>query len=308
MPASTGYADAVSGPQARIIGYPAKHSRSPLIHGFWLRRYGLPGNYGIAEIAPPDLPAFIASLRHNGLVGGNVTVPHKEAAFRLVDEATDTARALEAVNTLWFEDGKLWGDNTDVRGFLANLDAGAPGWRAQASVATVLGAGGAARAIVHGLLEQGVERVVVVNRTPERAVALADHFERASGSGRVLGTAWSDLSKHLPASGLLVNTTSLGMQGQPPLTIDLAPLRDTAVVTDIVYVPLVTPLLASAAARGLRTVGGLGMLLHQAVPGFTRWFGRTPEVTPALQELVEADILGKDSAGHTDDRLGEGAQ
>ncbi|MGV6871464.1 shikimate dehydrogenase [Pseudochelatococcus sp. B33] len=279
------------GPAACIIGYPVKHSRSPLIHRFWLREYGLPGRYEFAETTPEDLPAFIRALRDNGFAGGNVTIPHKEAAFRLAERLTLTARALEAANTLWFEDGTLCGDNTDVEGFLANLDFGAPEWDARAGVAVVLGAGGAARAIVYGLLRRGVERVVVVNRTPERVEALAHHFGREFGPGRIAAAGWADAQAHLPESGLVVNTTSLGMHGQPPLEIDLGALPETAVVTDAVYVPLVTPLIAAAAARGLRTVDGLGMLLYQAVPGFEHWFGRRPVVTQALRAHIEADIL-----------------
>lgn len=278
-------------PAACIIGYPVGHSRSPLIHNFWLREYGLAGRYAFAETAPDDLPAFIGALRDNGFAGGNVTIPHKEAAFRLAERLTPTAAALGAVNTLWFDGDVLWGDNTDVEGFMANLDAGAPGWDAETRVATVLGAGGAARAIVYGLLDRGVGRVVIVNRTVERAQAIVDHFAPEFGGERVAAAGWPDLSLHLPVSGLVVNTTSLGMHGQPPLDIDLGTLPATAVVTDAVYVPLVTPILHVAAARGLRVVGGLGMLLHQAVPGFERWFGRRPLVTDALRTHIEADIL-----------------
>ncbi len=278
-------------PAACIIGYPVGHSRSPLIHNFWLREYDLPGRYAFAETAPEDLQAFVGALRDNGFTGGNVTIPHKEAAFRLAGRLTATAAALNAVNTLWFDGDVLWGDNTDVEGFLANLDAGAPGWDGETRVATVLGAGGAARAIVYGLLRRGVSRVVIVNRTVERAQAIADHFAPEFGHERVAAAGWADLSAHLPTSGLVVNTTSLGMHGQPPLSIDLGALPATAVVTDAVYVPLVTPILHAAAARGLRTVGGLGMLLHQAVPGFERWFGRRPVVTDALRTYIEADIL-----------------
>lgn len=277
-------------PRACIIGYPVRHSRSPLIHRFWLSEYGLTGDYVRAEISPEDLPRAIHALQDDGFVGGNVTIPHKESVFQLVDEATETARALEAINTLWFADGRLHGDNTDVEGFLANLDTGAPGWDADIRAATVLGAGGAARAIVHALLQRDIDRIVIVNRTADRAEAIAGHFDKTSGRGRIIPAGWNDVSDHLPASGLVVNTTSLGMHGQPPLTIDLAALPRNAVVTDAVYVPLETPLILAAKKRELRTVGGLGMLLHQAVPGFERWFGRRPIVTAALQAKVEADI------------------
>lgn len=277
-------------PTACIIGFPARHSRSPLIHRFWLREHGLAGDYAVAEVSPDAFPAFVRDLSSNGFVGANVTVPHKEAAFALVDEAGETARALGAVNTLWLEDGRLVGDNTDVRGFLANLDAGASGWDRDVRSATVLGAGGAARAIVYGLLTRGIERVVIVNRTVERAQVLADHFGGEFGKARIDAAGWEELPYHLPQSSLLVNTTSLGMHGQPPLDVDAALLPDTALVTDAVYVPLETPLLATARARGLRVVGGLGMLLHQAVPGFARWFGVTPAVSQALYDHVVADL------------------
>lgn len=277
-------------PKACIIGYPAKHSRSPLLHGFWLREYGMAGQYDIAEISPDNLDNFIKGLADNGYVGANVTVPHKEVVYRLVDELTDTARALGAVNTLWFENGKLRGDNTDVEGFLANLDAGAPGWDNHTKTAMVLGAGGAARAIVYGLLKRKIHRIIIVNRTMERAQALAEHFGRSFPGQEIKPVSWADLSTHLPTCDLVVNTTSLGMKGQPSLEIDLSGLPQSALVTDAVYVPLVTPILAAAKAQGLRTVGGLGMLLYQAVPGFEHWFGRRPEVSARLQAMVEADI------------------
>lgn len=283
-------------PVACVIGFPVKHSRSPLIHRFWLQEHGLPGRYELAETTAENFPEFIGSLRDNGYIGGNVTIPHKEAAFQLAQRVTDTARALGAVNTLWFEGDVLCGDNTDVEGFLANLDAAIPGWDADGTTATVLGAGGAARAIVYGLLRRGIERVVIVNRTAERIIALADQMDRAfgyegRGSGRIVSASWGEAAAHLPQTDLLVNTTSLGMRGQPPLELDLGALPATAVVTDAVYVPLETPLLAAAANCGLRTVDGLGMLLHQAVPGFERWYGKRPAVTPALRVLIEADIL-----------------
>lgn len=271
--------------KACVIGHPVKHSRSPLIHGYWLHEYGLDGAYEHAEVAPEDLAAFIAGMRDHGFVGGNVTVPHKEAVLALVDAVTPTVEALGAANTLWFDDGRLCADNTDVAGFLANLDEGAPGWDARTPQAVVLGAGGAARAIVHGLLERGVERVVLVNRTRPRAEALAKLF-----GARVAMAGWDDLASALRHAKLLVNTTSLGMIGQPPLDIDLSTLPVGAVVNDIVYVPLETPLLAAARARGLLAVDGLGMLLHQAVPGFERWFGVRPQVTAGLHSFIAGDI------------------
>lgn len=272
-------------PRACVIGYPIRHSRSPVIHGHWLAELGLPGSYGMVEVHPEGLATFLRGLSGQGYVGCNVTVPHKEAAYRLLDEATDRARTLQAVNTLWLQDGRLHGDNTDVAGFLANLDEDAPGWDGARGTAVVLGAGGAARAVVAALGSRGFERIVVVNRSPGRAQELVRWF---GGGGVAAG--WDDLPAHLPAATLLVNTTSLGMQGQPDLAIDLSPLPPDAVVNDIVYVPLDTGLLRQAHRRGLRTVGGLGMLLHQAVPGFEHWFGRRPRVTPALRARIEADI------------------
>ncbi|RTL99055.1 shikimate dehydrogenase [Ancylobacter aquaticus] len=271
-----------------IIGHPVSHSRSPLIHGYWLARHGIDGAYGVRDVAPGDIDSFLAAFAASGLVGGNVTVPHKEAAFRACATRDSVAQALGAVNTLWLEDGTLNGANTDVHGFLANLDAAVPDWARALGEAVVLGAGGAARAVVYGLLERGVDRVVVANRTRARAEVLRDQF-----GPRVLPIDWRDLGGRLVGCRLLVNTTSLGMKGQPPLDIDLSPLSPDALVTDIVYVPLETPLLKAAKARGLATVDGLGMLLHQAVPGFARWFGVRPEVTAELRALVIADLKAK---------------
>jgi shikimate dehydrogenase len=239
-----------------------------------------------ADRRPPgDLPAFLKSLPSAAFAGGNVTIPHKEAAFRLVDEATPGARRLGAVNTLWLEGGRLHGDNTDGAGFTSHLDEtlGA-GWSGAAGPALVLGAGGAARAVIAGLLDRGVE-VLVANRTPERA-----EEARSLDPARVRALPWSGVEEALGTVGLLVNATSIGMAGKPPLVLDLSRLPPGAAVADIVYVPLETPLLAAARARGLRVVDGLGMLLHQAVPGFARWFGVTPRVTPELRAMVAADV------------------
>jgi shikimate dehydrogenase len=256
-----------------------------MIHGFWLKGFGLEGSYEREDVTPDALEAFLRGLAASGYVGGNVTIPHKEAAFGTVDRRTARAEALGAVNTVWFEDGLLWGDNTDVTGFLANLDDRAPGWDHGLDKAVVLGAGGAAAAIVAGIKERGAKRILVANRTAEKTEALIRRFGSV-----VEAAAWPPSAATFAAAGLLVNTTSLGMDGKPGLDIDLAGLPAQAVVTDAVYVPLETELLANAAARGLRTVDGLGMLLHQAVPGFERWFGRSPVVTPELRALVEADI------------------
>lgn len=267
------------------MGHPVGHSRSPLIHGYWLRALGLPGAYLREDVTPADFPAFVAALRERGYVGGNCTVPHKEAAFRLADVTTDRARAVGAVNTLWFEDGRLCGDNTDGIGFLAHLSASQPGWETVTGTVVILGAGGAARGIVAALLAAGVDRVVIANRTPGRAEDLAQLFGK-----RASACDWTALPTVLPAADLLINTTSLGMQGQPPLDLDIAPLGRDAIVADIVYVPLDTPLLAQARRRGHRTTDGLGMLLHQAVPGFERWFGRRPVVTQELRDIIVRDI------------------
>lgn len=273
-------------PKAFIVGHPIKHSRSPLIHRHWLERYGLAGSYETVDVAPETFAAFLESFGRRGFRGGNVTIPHKEAAFRLCHDVSDRARRLEAVNTLWIENGRIQGDNTDVTGFVASLDeALGSGWDKETGSAVVVGAGGAARAVVAGLLDRGVETVFVANRTLERAQDL-QRLDR----DRVRPLPWAEMGSRLGNARLLVNTTSLGMTGQPALTLDLSPLPDRAVVADIVYVPLETPLLAAARARGLRTVNGLGMLLHQASPGFMRWFGVEPDVTPELRALVSADV------------------
>ncbi|MGA0561994.1 shikimate dehydrogenase [Ancylobacter sp. VNQ12] len=274
--------------RAAIIGHPVAHSRSPLIHGYWLKQHGIDGDYGRLDVAPDEIEAFLGDFPASGLVGANVTVPHKEAAFRAAQERDPVAQALGAVNTLWLENGTLHGANTDVHGFLANLDAAEPEWARALGEAVVLGAGGAARAVVYGLINRGVDRVVVANRTLARAEALRQQF-----GARVLPVYWRDLAGRLDGCRLLVNTTSLGMKGQPPLDVDLSALSPDALVSDIVYVPLETPLLKAAKARGLKTVDGLGMLLHQAVPGFERWFGVRPEVTPELRALAVADLAAK---------------
>lgn len=257
-----------------------------MIHGEWLRQYRIAGSYQRVDVAPPDLPAFIQRLRDGEFAGGNVTVPHKEAVMVLVDEVSDAGRAVGAVNTLWREGNRVLADNSDVPGFLAHLDATVPDWQGRVGTALVLGAGGAARGICYGLKSRGVDRVVVVNRSRERAEELA------AALGRPLETGdWDQRDRLVGQADLIVNATALGMQGKPPLEIDLAALRPGTIVDDIVYAPLKTALLAAAESRGGVPVDGLGMLLHQAVPGFARWFGVTPEVTPALRALIEADIL-----------------
>jgi len=270
-------------PAACLIGWPAAHSRSPLIHHYWLRTLGIEGGYVIEAVPPDEFKDFIFRLSLRGFVGANVTRPHKEQALAL-SKPDARARAVGAANTLWFADGELCSTNTDVEGFINNLDACAQGWDSS-DEALVLGAGGASRAVLFGLLDRGIKRIHLANRTMARAVALADQF-----GARVVPAAWDSLGDLLPRTGLLVNTTSLGMKGQPPLEIDVALLPGEAVVTDLVYVPLDTPLLAAARAHGLKTADGLGMLLHQAVRGFELWFGRRPEVTAELRALVEADL------------------
>jgi shikimate dehydrogenase len=270
-------------PAACLIGWPAAHSRSPLIHHYWLRKLGIEGGYNIEAVPPEEFAEFVLHLSTHGFVGANVTIPHKERALALT-KPDPRARAVGAANTLWYEGGELRSTNTDIEGFINNLDACAPGWDA-ASDALVLGAGGSSRAVVFGLIERGVKRVHLANRTVDRARALAEQF-----GAPVHPVSWDALGDLLPRAELLVNTTSLGMHGQPPLDVDVGRLPPHAVVADLVYVPLRTPLLAAAGARGLKTADGLGMLLHQAVRGFELWFGRRPEVTPELRALVEADL------------------
>jgi len=270
-------------PAACLIGWPAAHSRSPLIHRYWLRTLGIEGGYVIEAVPPDDLRDFVLRLSLRGFVGANVTIPHKEQVLAL-SRPDARAKAVGAANTLWFENGELCSTNTDVEGFIDNLDASAPGWD-KAEEALVLGAGGSARAVVFGLVERGIRTVHLANRTLERAQALAGQF-----GASVQPAGWHKVGELLPRAGLLVNTTSLGMHGQPRLEIDVALLPAGAVVADLVYVPLQTELLAAAEARALKTADGLGMLLHQAVRGFELWFGRRPQVTAELRALVEADL------------------
>jgi shikimate dehydrogenase len=278
----------VTRPVACIIGWPVSHSRSPMIHRYWLRRLGIDGDYVAAPVEPARIDAFLSRFARSGFVGGNVTVPYKEAAFAAVAETDEVASALGAVNTLSLADGRLIGSNTDAYGFLANLDAAAPGWDHAGGTAIVLGAGGAARAVVWSLLQRRLAPVVVVNRTPERAQQLAARL-----GDDVRPAAWSALPGWLPEARILVNATSLGMRGQPPLEIDIDALPAGATASDLVYAPLETQLLRAARRRGLAAVSGLGMLIHQAVPGFEAWFGERPKVTDALYALVAADLEKK---------------
>jgi shikimate dehydrogenase len=272
-------------PAACLIGWPAAHSRSPLIHHYWLRALGISGGYSIEAVPPEGFADFVLHLASRGFVGANVTIPHKERALALTLPDV-RARAIGAANTLWYEGSELRSTNTDVEGFINNLDASAPGWDAT-SDALVVGAGGASRAVVFGLIERGIARLHLANRTFERAQSVADQF-----GPKVQPIAWGEIGEVVSRAGLLVNTTSLGMHRQPALKVDVGLLPQHAVVSDLVYVPLETPLLAAAKARGLRTADGLGMLLHQAVGGFELWFGQRPRVTAELRALVEADLTG----------------
>jgi shikimate dehydrogenase len=273
--------------RACVMGHPVAHSRSPMIHNYWLKTLGIPGVYELKDLLPGEFEPFVTHLAANGYVGGNVTVPHKETAFRLASTRDAAAEAVGAVNVLWLEKGKLAGGNSDTHGFIANLDERAPGWNVRGCRAVVLGAGGAGRSAVYTLRQRGVE-VHLVNRTAARAEELAKRF----GPG-VHTHDWQAVPGLLPQADLMVNCTSLGLAGKAPLEIDLAPLKRGAVVYDVIYVPLETPLLAQARKLGHRTVDGLGMLLQQAGFGFRKWFGGEPKVTPELRAMLEADIVGE---------------
>ncbi len=266
-----------------IIAWPAGHSRSPLIHNYWIKQHNLDAEYRREAVPPEKFTEFVTHLREHGYIGANVTVPHKQAAMAL-SEPDERARAVGAANCLWYEGERLRSTNTDVEGFLANLDASAPGWDRGLETAAVLGAGGGARAVVFALIQREVGRVYVINRTLEHAKALQKKF-----GSRVHVAHWDETTGLLGGAGLLVNTTTLGMVGQPPLEINLR-CPPSLVVADLVYAPLETRLLKLARQRGLRVADGLGMLLHQAVRGFERWFGMRPTVTPELRALVEADL------------------
>jgi shikimate dehydrogenase len=270
-------------PAACVIGWPVEHSRSPLIHNYWLKACGVDGEYRREAVAPDQLRDFLHSLAARGYGGANLIFPHKEAALAW-SAPDDRARAVGAANTLWLDD-ELRATNTDVQGFLDNLDACVPGWDDNGGTAVVLGAGGAARAVVYGLLERDTPQVVVTNRTLRRAQALQEWF-----GSRVRVCAWDERDHWLREAKLVVNATKLGMPGQPDLVLDLARLPADAAVADLVYVPLVTPLLRAAMARGLRTADGLGMLLRQAAPQFQLWFGKKPEITKELRSLLERDL------------------
>ena len=274
--------------KACVIGWPIEHSRSPLIHGHWLKKYGIDGSYAKVPVKPVDVTQFLATLAERGLLGCNVTVPHKEAAYAAAEIKDASAIAVGAANTLWLEGGKLAGANTDTYGFMTHLQRSAPNWQARDGVVSILGAGGAARAIVHGFLQAGVGCVQVFNRSQERAQTLADYF-----GPKVKAFTWSERNERSCQSSVIVNTTTLGMKGQGDPEIDFSQFKADCVAADIVYVPLETAFHKSARAHGLATVDGLGMLLHQAVPGFEKWFGVRPEVTDELRQILLADIEGQ---------------
>ncbi len=271
-------------PLAGVIGHPVAHSRSPKLHGHWLRSYGLSGFYIPMDVVPADLEQVVRTLPKAGFVGANVTVPHKEAALRLADKASDRASVIGAANTLVFRpDGSIHADNTDGYGFLENLKSGAPDWNPKDGPAVVFGAGGAARAVISALADSGVPEILLCNRTRTRA----DHLREEFGQ-RITVVDWVQAGNVIEEAELIVNTTSLGMTGQSELRVPLDGLQPGSVVTDLVYAPLKTRLLAEAEDAGCTTVDGLGMLLHQAVPGFERWFGVKPEVDDAARAAALA--------------------
>ena len=274
-------------PKACVIGWPVEHSRSPLIHRYWLEVYGIAGSYEKIAVEPGALADELKVLIENGYRGCNVTLPHKEAALALADQADDQARAIGAANTLWFEGERVFASNTDAYGFITHLNASAPAWPQGDRPAAVLGAGGAARAVLKALIDAGQSEIRLLNRTRKRAEALARQLE-----GPIVVSDWDARDEGIAGCGLLVNTSTLGMAGAPALEIDLAAMGGQGTVADIVYVPLETPLLRQAKDLGHVAVDGLGMLLHQAVPGFEKWFGQRPQVDEGLRAKIVADLEG----------------
>jgi shikimate dehydrogenase len=273
---------------AGIVGWPVAHSLSPRLHGYWLRKYGIDGTYVPFPVRPELLATALGALPALGLVGVNLTVPHKEKAMAVMDKISPLARRIGAINTVIVDtDGGIFGDNTDAYGFLANVRASLPGWTAAQGPAVVLGAGGAARATVAALIDDGSPEIRLVNRSQSRASHIAANF-----AGPVTVVSWDRRADVLAGARLLVNTTTLGMVHQPPLDMDLSALPDDAVVCDMVYAPLKTDLLATASARGNPVVDGLGMLLHQARPAFAAWFGVHPEVTEDVRAFVLEGLTG----------------
>ncbi|WP_341367752.1 shikimate dehydrogenase [Yoonia sp. BS5-3] len=271
-------------PKAGVIGNPISHSLSPKLHNYWLRRYDLAGSYTALQVAEEDLETTIRSLPGQGFIGANVTLPHKVSVLQLADHITDRATLIGAANTLTFkEDGRIFADNTDGYGFIANLKQGAPGWNPKSGPAAILGAGGAARAIIVALADAGVPEILLSNRTRPKAEAL-----RAEFGARIKVVDWVQAGPMLADAHIVINTTSLGMKGAQEFKVPLDDLQSQTVVTDIVYTPLRTPFLIAAEAIGCKTVDGLGMLLHQGVPGFERWFGMRPEVDDNTRQAVLA--------------------
>lgn len=273
--------------KACVIGWPIAHSRSPAIHGYWLAHYKIDGSYTKRAVPPDTLERFLRSLADEGYAGCNVTIPFKEDVFRLVAARDAAATAIGAANTIWIEDGALHASNTDTYGYMTYLSREAEDWDRRDAPVCILGAGGAARAIVHGFLEAGVGEIRIFNRSPERAEALRRDF-----GPRLKVLPWEDRSRASTEASVLVNTTSLGLKGEGTLAMDFTDFHPDCIVSDIVYVPLETGLIREARRHGLHTVDGLGMLLHQAVPGFEKWFGVRPEVTDDLYDRIAADIEG----------------
>ncbi|MGH1456325.1 MAG: shikimate dehydrogenase [Alphaproteobacteria bacterium] len=264
-----------------VIGHPISHSKSPLIHNYWIQKYGLSGEYKAIDIAPDHLNEGIAALIDDGYTGFNVTVPHKIAIMDLCDELTPIAREIGAVNTVTIKDGKLYGTNTDAYGFAQNIKESATGWAFDHGQAVVLGAGGAANAIMYALLAEGVPEIILTNRSREKAEAL-----RTLSPEKITVVDWDARNDAFDDANLIVNTTALGMTGKPPLAVDISRAPQNALVTDIVYAPLMTDLLVAADKREMQVVTGIGMLLHQARPGFELWNGVLPDVTAEIEELV----------------------
>lgn len=269
-------------PLAAVIGHPIAHSRSPALHGYWLKRYGIAGHYIPMDVAQSDLAAVLRTLPQMGFVGANVTIPHKEAILGIADVISDRAALIGAANTLIFrKDGRIHADNTDGAGFIANLRQNAPNWQPTAGPATIFGAGGAARAVIAALIEAGVPEIRLANRTRPRAEGL-----RADFGAKIVVSDWIQAANMLEDATTVVNTTSLGMTGKSEFRVPLDALNPRATVTDLVYTPLMTHFLTEAKARGCTVVDGLGMLLHQAAPGFERWFGHRPEIDDATRQAV----------------------
>jgi shikimate dehydrogenase len=275
--------------RAFVTGWPISHSISPILHNYWLKLYNIDGSYEALAINVDDFAVFLKNLEQSGFAGGNITIPHKIRAFEICNQLDEAAAQIGAVNTVWHENGQLSGSNTDSYGFSASLDAAAPGWQ-KSHKALVLGAGGAARAIIHALITHGIDEVIIANRTIEKAVRLQESF-----GDRIKCATWDERSQLAAQCGLIVNTTALGMRGQPSLEIDLSRVSAGGIVVDIVYNPLSTPLLEQARHYGLTAVDGLGMLMHQAIPGFEKWFGQKPEVTTQLRKRLLDNMLSEKS-------------